>query len=302
MTIPIFSIIIPVKVPTQYLKETLKKLKKQSFKSFEILVITDKISKSSNPSVKRNLGAKMAKGKYLAFLDDDSYPSRNWLKNAKIVLDKKSTAAAACGPCLTPPKDTVGQLASGLFWSSCLGSGGAGNYRSSVQASRSVDDFPSVNLIVKKKDFDKIGGFSTKDWPGEDTVLCLDLTKKLNKQIIYNPKIVVYHHRRTILKPHLQQIGRYAKMRGSFVKKYPATSARLGYFLPSLFFLYLISLPIHRFLFPLYLYLLALFITFLIFIKNKSNPTASFLAIIITPITHLYYGILFLVGLFQNEK
>jgi len=297
MQSPIFSIIIPVKVPTRYLKETLEELKKQSYKSFETLVITDKISKSSNPSVKRNLGAKMAKGKYLAFLDDDSYPSINWLKNAKKVLDKKSKAAAVCGPCLTPPKDSIGQLASGLFWSSFLGSGGAGSYRNNIHASRLVDDYPSVNLIVKKNDFDKIGGFSTKDWPGEDTVLCLELTKKLKKQIIYHPTIKVFHHRRTILKPHLQQVGRYAKMRGLFVKKYPATSARLGYFLPSLFFLYLVTLPIHRFFFPLYLYLLALVVTFIIFIKNKNNLTTSFLAIIITPITHIYYGVLFLIGL-----
>jgi len=292
-----FSIIIPVKTPTPYLKETLKRLKDQTFKSFEVLVITDKISKTSNPSIKRNLGAKMAKGKYLAFLDDDSYPSKNWLKNSLKVFTDNPNSAAVCGPCLTPPKDNIRQLSSGLFWSSFLGSGGAGIYRNNIQPTRLVDDYPTVNLIVQKTDFDKIGGFSTKDWPGEDTVLCLDLTKRLNKQIIYHPTIIVFHHRRAILKPHLQQIGRYAKMRGSFVKKYPATSARLGYFLPSLFFLYLISLPIHHFILPLYLYLLALVLTLFVFIKNKNNLIASFLAIIITPITHMYYGILFLVGL-----
>ena len=299
MATPIFSIIIPVKTPTPYLEETLKRLKGQTFKSFEVLVITDKISKTSNPSIKRNLGAKMAKGKYLAFLDDDSYPSKNWLKKSLKVFTYKPDAAAVCGPCLTPPKDNIRQFASGLFWSSFLGSGGAGSYRNNIKKTRLVDDYPTVNLIVQRTDFDKIGGFSTKDWPGEDTVLCLDLTKKLKKQIIYHPTIVVFHHRRAILKPHLQQIGRYAKMRGLFVKKYPATSARLGYFLPSLFFLYLVSLPIHHFFLPLYLYLLALILTLFIFIKNKNNLIASLLAIIITPITHIYYGILFLVGLIK---
>lgn len=299
---PLFSIIIPVKVPTPYLKEIQKKLQNQTLKSFETLVITDKISKTPNPSIKRNLGAKMAKGKYLAFIDDDSYPSPNWLKNALKIIETKPNIAAVCGPCLTPPKDNIRQQASGLFWSSYIGSGGAGNYRNNIQPQRIVDDYPTVNLIVKKSDFDKIGGFSTKDWPGEDTVLCLDLTKKLKKQIVYDPDIIVFHHRRAILKAHLQQIGRYAKMRGLFVKKYPATSARLGYFLPSLFFLYLISLPIHRIFFPIYLYLLILFLTLLNFIKNKKNLAASCLAIIVTPITHLYYGILFLVGLIQNEK
>ena len=295
----LFSVIIPVKSPTPYLKETLKKLKKQTLKSFEVLVITDKISKTSNPSIKRNLGAKIAKGKYLAFLDDDSYPSKNWLKNSLKVFTSQPKAAAVCGPCLTPPEDNFKQQASGLFWSSYLGSGGAGSYRNNIQKTLLVDDYPTVNLIVQKTDFDKIGGFCPKDWPGEDTVLCLDIIKKLKKQIVYHPTIVVFHHRREILLPHLQQIGRYAKMRGLYVKKYPATSARIGYFLPSLFFLYLISLPIHHFFLPLYLYLLALILTLFIFVKNKNNLITSFLAIIITPITHIYYGILFLVGLIK---
>ena len=64
---PLFSIIIPVKKPTPYLLEAQKKLKKQTYKNFELLIITDKISHTSNPAVKRNLAAKIAKGEYLAF-------------------------------------------------------------------------------------------------------------------------------------------------------------------------------------------------------------------------------------------
>jgi len=99
---PIFSIIIPVRTETDYLRETLKKLKQQSFSSFEILVITDKISGPVSPAIKRNLGAKKSKGLYLAFLDDDSYPDKNWLKNASRLFSPD--IAALCGPCLTPPE------------------------------------------------------------------------------------------------------------------------------------------------------------------------------------------------------
>jgi len=302
--LPIFSIIIPVRRETEYLRETLSYLKKQSFKDYEILVITDKISGSASPAIKRNLGAKKAKGNYLAFLDDDSYPSRNWLKNASKLFSKNITAL--CGPCLTPPGDNLYQKASGLVWSSLLGSGGAGTYRNSVQPSRFVDDFPSVNLIVKKSDFLKVKGFNTHHWPGEDTILCSNLVYQLHKKILYHPKIIVYHHRRSVILPHLQQITRYALHRGNFAKLYPKTSFLPGYLAPSLFVAYLLLFPLlfsllktYYFL-PIFIYLTILLLTFLTFIKNRNNFYTSFLAVLTIPITHIYYGILFIIGFFSK--
>jgi GT2 family glycosyltransferase len=305
---PIFSIIIPVRKSNPYLEETLSNLKKQSFKSFEVLVITDKVSGSANPSEKRNLGAKKAKGQYLAFLDDDSYPIKNYFKNAYKIIKRHPDFSGICGPCLTPPKDDCFKQASGLVWSSWLGSGGAGLYRNNIQPARFVDDYPSVNLIIKKKDFEAAGGFNTSYWPGEDTVLCLTLTKKLNKKIYYHPSIIVYHHRRSVIIPHLQQITRYAIQRGFFVKKFPETSLKLGYFIPSIFSLYLLvflinKFFIHQFLLdiPLYLYLSILSFTFIKYLFGKQKFITSLLATITIPFTHIYYGILFLHGLFKKE-
>ncbi len=297
---PFFSVIIPVRNQTDYLKQTKHFLSKQIFSKFELLVVTDKISQNPNPAFKRNLGAQKAKGQYLAFLDDDSYPDQNWLASAKTIINQNPSIAAVCGPALTPPKDNILKKASGLIWSSWLGSGGAGLYRNSIQPKRFVDDYPTVNLIVKKTDFFKAGGFDTHHWPGEDTVLCLNLTKKLNKKILYHPSIIVYHHRRAVVWPHLKQITRYAIHRGFFVKKYPQTSFRLGYFIPSLFTLYLIILPIINIgikYIPLYLYISILLITWLNFIIKKNNPLTSTLAVLTIPLTHIYYGLLFVYGL-----
>ncbi len=305
---PLFSIIIPVRQMNPYLKETIVRLKEQTIKNFETLIITDQISGSANPSQKRNLGAQKAKGNYLVFFDDDSFPTKNYFKNAQKLIQKHPQFAGFSGPCLTPPQDNIYKQASGLVWSSWLGSGGAGIYRNSKQSARFVDDYPSVNLIIKKTDFFKAGQFNQNYWPGEDTVLCLNLTKKLNLKIYYHPSLTVYHHRRSVLIHHLQQITRYAIQRGFFAKKFPQTSLRIGYFIPSLFFLYFISLPILFFLFkykftiyPLYLYSSMLFFTFLGFIAQTKKIYLSFLATITIPITHIYYGILFLHGLFKKE-
>ena len=305
---PFFSIIIPVRKINPYLRETLEKLKIQSLKNFEILIITDKVSGSANPAEKRNLGAKMAKGQYLTFLDDDSYPSKNYFKNIYKIVTKHPDFAGICGPCLTPPKDNFYQQASGLVWSSWLGSGGAGNFRNNIKSPRFVDDFPSVNLTVKKEYFDSIGGFNTSYWPGEDTILCLDITKKIKKKIYYHPSVIVYHHRRPVIKAHLQQITRYAIHRGFFARKFPQTSFRIGYFAPSLFTIYLIILfffDLYKYNFwlniPLYLYLSILIITFIKFLLSKNSLKPSLLASITIPLTHVYYGILFLNGFFKKE-
>ena len=113
-----FSIIIPVRKSNLYLEETLSKLKNQTIKNFEIIVVTDKVSGTANPSEKRNLGAKMAKGDYLVFFDDDSFPQKTFFKNAQRLIKKFPQYSGFCGPCLTPKKDNIYQQASGIFWSS----------------------------------------------------------------------------------------------------------------------------------------------------------------------------------------
>lgn len=303
---PYFSIIIPVRTITPYLKETIAALKHQTYKNFELIIVDDKMSGVVSPAIKRNLGAKKSKGKYLAFIDDDSYPDKRWLKNIYHQSKLHPSYAAFCGPCLTPPKDNLYQQASGLVWSSFLGSGGAGVYRNTVSKPRKVDDFPSVNLIVKKTDFNLVKGFNTHHWPGEDTILCLDLTKKLDKVIYYHPTIRVYHHRRQVIIPHLQQITRYALHRGNFARIYPQTSLRLGYLIPSFFAIYCLSMPFLLrlsilFYLPLFLYLVLLLLTFIQFIIQKNKVITSVMAIATIPLTHIYYGLLFIWGFFTVE-
>ncbi|MBU1322752.1 glycosyl transferase, partial [Patescibacteria group bacterium] len=147
---------------------------------------------------------------------------------------------------------------------------------------RFVDDYPTFNFLVKKKDFLAVNGFNTQFWPGEDTKLCLDLTHKLGKKILYHPDILVFHHRRPIFLPHLSQISRYGFQRGRFVRLFPQTSLRPAYFLPLL-------LPI---IFPFYF--LALFYTALIHHSLLLAP-AIFL-------THLTYAIFFLKGLVTKVR
>ncbi|MFH1561496.1 MAG: glycosyltransferase family 2 protein, partial [Patescibacteria group bacterium] len=259
----------------------------------------------TGPAQKKDIGVKKAKGNIVAFLDDDSYPSEGWLKSA-VDYFKDNQIGAVCGPGLTPPHDNWRKQVSGWMWASPLGSGGAGTYRCWPDRKREVDDYPTFNLIVRKTDFENTGGFDSRFWPGEDTKFCHDLVYKLGKKIIYDPKVLVYHHRRDILGPHLRQLGRYGLHRGFFAKILPKTSRRPGYFLPLIFSLGLLlgplSLFISRGLFAFYLLALLLYSglllgnSFWVWIKSKSLSIA--LALIPTIfISHFYYGLMFLMGL-----
>jgi len=327
------SIVIPVKEINDFIrKETLPAILKQTYKDFEVIIVTDKASREkfaktkiipswpkTGPADKRDLGVQRAKGDIVCFLDDDSYPDKNLLKNAIKVFEEDKNITGVCGPSLTPPHNNVLQKASGYVWSTWLGSGGAGSYRCNIRERREVDDFPTVNLSVKKDDFLKVGGFDSHFWPGEDTKLCHDLVYKLGKKIIYDPGVLVYHHRREVFKSHLIQISRYAVHRGHFARILPKTSLRLGYLIPSLFVLWLfgglflifllkifqlcfVSIP----LFFLYLltiglyFILLLTTSFQIYLKERNYK----LALLIIPsifITHLVYGFLFIKGFFLKK-
>jgi len=100
------SIIIPVRTITPYVRETVDHILKQSEKRLEIIIVTDQPEKlegtkiiasgEPTPAYKRNLGAKVAKGEILAFLDDDSYPAKDWLMSALSVFGESKNITAVC--------------------------------------------------------------------------------------------------------------------------------------------------------------------------------------------------------------
>jgi glycosyltransferase involved in cell wall biosynthesis len=238
-----FSIIIPVKAYNAYCEESLGTCRRL-YPGQEILFSPDRPTRVKfpgvrvfpsgpvGPSVKRDLCMKAARGKYLAYLDDDAYPAAGWLEAAEEAF-KDPEVGAVGGPAVTPPHDGLARWGSGLVYASLL-AGGPYAYRYRPMEARWVDDYPTCNLVVRKSVMEAIGGFDTGYWPGEDTVACLKIVHELRKKIAYDPRVFVYHHRRDLYGPHLAQVRSYARHRGFFVKKFPRTSLRPSYFLPSL--------------------------------------------------------------------
>ncbi len=236
------SVIIPVPQPTPELQEALMYLHALHPPATEILVLPNDAEESPSPRVryvptgrasaaeKRDHALTEAHGDILAFLDDDAYPRSDWLQHAARHFDDLQVAAVG-GPAITPPQDGFWAQLSGAVFTSWFGSGPARMRYWPVGSIRTVDDWPSVNLLVRRSVFAEIGGFGTAVWPGEDTKLCLEIVRR-GYRIIYDPTVVVYHHRATTPLRHLRQVARYGLHRGYFVRAFPETSRRASYFLP----------------------------------------------------------------------
>jgi GT2 family glycosyltransferase len=323
---PLVSIIIPVAKINDYVLESIPKILAQNYKNIEIIIFPDNdesrkyhfdktriiASGKCGPAVKRDLAIKYANGEILAFLDDDAYPKADWLANALKNFDNENVAAVG-GPAVTPKSDDVWQKLSGTVFESYFGGGTTRNRYLPLGNKVKIQDWPTVNLLVRKDIFIKIGGFDNTFWPGEDTKLCLDIVN-LGYDIIYDPTALVYHHRRSDLRRHFKQIGSYGLHRGHFARIYPATSRRLEYFLPSMFLGYvafLISLFVIldlngngdgiRILFiPFYIFLIGVSVDGIVASTRWKNITLLFFTPAMIFLTHLWYGSRFIQGFFSK--
>ena len=177
----------------------------------------------------------VVEGVHGAVLDDDARPLPGWLDRALRWFADPAVGAVG-GPAVTPPEDPFAAKMSGRVYESPLVSAGA-RRRYVPTAARDDDDLPSCNLLVRADLLRDLGGFNSENWPGEDTVLCLQIVHRLGRRLVYEPAAVAAHHRRPLFGPHLRQVSRYARHRGYFSRKFPETSRRVAFFVPSLLLL-----------------------------------------------------------------
>jgi len=316
------AIIIPVKEINDYIRESLPYIEALDYdkKLLDVIVLPDNPGVLEgnfsfslrviptghiHPGEKRDIGIKSTDAEIVAFIDDDVYPSKSWLKKAVEIFESDNDIAAVGGPAITPENDSLLKKVSGYIYSSFLGGGGY-RYRYIPEKARDVDDFPSCNLIIRKDVLEKIGGFNTEFWPGEDTVICLKIVKDLKMRIKYHPEVLVSHHRRDFPAGHIKQVKNYAMHRGYFVKRFPETSFRLSYFVPTFFVLYLAGLVPFVLLagesaalgfIPLILYCL------LLIMDALRTPGFSYGVMTAAGIfiTHLWYGVYFIKGLLSAK-
>lgn len=197
---PFVSIIIPSLNEEKYIEKTLKSIKKQTYKNYEIIVVDgnsrDKtreiarryankviIEKRRGIGVARNTGAKIAKGELLLFLDADTELEENFLERVVKVMQKENVVCAS------------GYIkAKGNFVESFI-------YRATSEIAWFLSlirwpHFYGNCLSCKKQAFEKVRGFNENLYTCED----LDLTQRLSKigKCIFIRKAIAYSSPRRV--------------------------------------------------------------------------------------------------------
>ena len=215
---PLVSIIIPCKDVDDYTRECIEYCGRLDYPNFEIILLPDYSTEAIDgvkviatgpvaPGVKRNIGVKSSNGEFCAFIDNDAYPRSDWLTNALKYFEDPQVGGVG-GPGLTPEADGFMQKAGGYVLSSFMVGNLSSRYK--TKSCFESDDIHSCNFIARKAIIEEAGGWNEKYWPGEDTLMCLAI-KKLGKKLIESSDVVVYHHRRSLFKPHLKQVSRFGE-------------------------------------------------------------------------------------------
>lgn len=213
------SIIIPVHNQLHYTKDCLEGLFKTiDLSKVEIIIInnastdgTDEYLQSLGSKVKviknnenlnyskiNNQGAKIASGEYLIFLNNDTLPLPGWYD--EIIKEfEEHTETGIQGVKLLYEDGTIQHA--GMVFGPMPNSYDC-PFHAYVQLPA---DFPYVNirrqfqfvtgacLAIRSNLFNQVGGFDEGyDFGWEDTDLCMKVNQ-IGKQVIYNPKSVLYH-------------------------------------------------------------------------------------------------------------
>tara|TARA_Y100000590_G_scaffold463504_1_gene630426 strand:- start:586 stop:1590 length:1005 start_codon:yes stop_codon:yes gene_type:complete len=205
------NIIIPaIKLDDELLK-CLREINKIKYSNFFVTIVLDydiknklpklkyKINKmivgKVNMSKKRNLAAKKFKSKFIAFIDSDAYPNKNWLKNGVDYLKEKKGDVVG-GPSLPFSKQNYSEKICYLSKRSIFVTGYL-NFRKYKAKKRHCDWLESCNLIMEKKFFLKYGGMDSKRYTGEDKEFFERARKKNpNIKVFYSPDLYIHHRER----------------------------------------------------------------------------------------------------------
>ena len=231
------SIIIPVKPGGQVSALTGLRALDFSSDSFEVIV-----AEGGCPSRQRNMAARAASGDILRFLDDDSQVSPGHLRRMVRHYGDPGVSAVG-GPSLTPDSDTPLQHSFGMAFASIIGGGGMRNRYRQTGGVRATCDRELIlcNLSFRKSLFLDHGGFDERLYPNEENEL-LERIRQGGGLLVHDPELAVCRSQRPAIKAFCRQLYSYGRGRGeqtviSGVVK-PIT------FIPSLFLLYLLVLPL----------------------------------------------------------
>ncbi|HEY8280774.1 MAG TPA: glycosyltransferase [Bdellovibrionota bacterium] len=245
------------------------------------------------PGAARNSGVKACRAPLLLFLDDDIHCFQD-LVSATVELFRDPEVHAAGGANLTPPGSGALARATGGVMASRLGAASMRRrYRLGGEGAADEHDLILCNLAVRRSVFEDERGFAAHLISNEENVLLQRLSAK-GSRLWSSSRLAVFHCRRDTWRGLCSQAAKYGAGRAQNLLLLPET-LRFLYFLPLLFWLYLVSLVSlwhlcgASALAPLALYLTLAVLQGLLLAVREWDP-AHLLSIAVFPCVHLAYG------------
>lgn len=288
-----FSIIVPVYNRPEEMKELLESLSCQTDKVFEVVVVEDGSSITSEqlcqsysdriniqyfykdnegPSIGRNYGLARAKGNYFLFFDSDCIIPKHYIKTIREELNNDFVDAFG-GPDGAMEGFSDFQKAVSYAMTSLFTSGGIRGGKTKVGKFHPR----SFNLGFSQAVYESTGGFPvTRMHPGEDMVFAIEvIARGFSTRLIRSA--YVFHKRRVSYGKFYSQVFGFGKTRYIISCHYPDTF-KIFFVFPSLFLLgsillLLLALFVNwLFILPLVFYAVVVFIDSLL--RNRSVSVA----------------------------
>ena len=213
---PLVSIIIPTYGKVDYTLRCLQSVSDHvEQNSIEVIVLDDKSLDPDLVYLRRiknltfieneenlgfvhncNKGAQLAKGKFLCFLNNDTYVLKDWLKSMLDVFENHPDTGIVGSKLIFP--DGRLQEAGGIVWkdASAWNYGRFANPNSAAfNYLRETDYVSGASLLIEREFFFNIGCFGSEYAPAycEDTDLCFK-SRAAGRKVYYQPRSQLIHY------------------------------------------------------------------------------------------------------------
>ncbi|WP_276502520.1 glycosyltransferase [Terrimonas pollutisoli] len=226
--LPLISVVVCSYNGSATIRDCMEGLQQLNYPNYEVIVVNDgskdrlaeivseypvRLISTSNRGLSnaRNTGMLEAKGEIVAYIDDDAYPDKDWLRYLAYAYQTTPHAAIG-GPNIAPDND--GPIAT------CVANAPGGPVHV-LLTDEIAEHIPGCNMSFRKDILLELGGFDPiYRAAGDDVDLCWRI-QHTGRTIGFHPAAFVWHHRRNSLKAYWKQQKGYGKAEALLEAKWP---------------------------------------------------------------------------------
>jgi GT2 family glycosyltransferase len=233
---PLVSVVVCTHNGERWLRECLEAVAALRYPAFETIVVddgsTDRTAEIASMfevrvictenrglSDARNTGLESARGEYVAYIDDDTCPDRDWLHF--LVTTFRTTDHAGVGGPNLPPRGE-GAVA-------CCVANAPGGPVHVLVSDTEAEHIPGCNMAYRRSALLAVGGFDPQfRAAGDDVDVCWRLQEQ-GFSLGFHPAAVVWHHRRSSVRAYWRQQRGYGHAEALLERKWPERYTRRGH-------------------------------------------------------------------------